>query len=1100
MKTPATPEEWEKFQRLFEQVVEQSPEGRAAVLEQICGSDDELKSQLQKLLVFHQEDEGLLDRPLIPSTLQSGHMIGQRIGLYRVKALLGEGGMGEVYLAERDDGEFRKQVAVKVLRVGLGYGLLSKRFESERQILAQLEHANIARLLDGGKTKEGLPYFVLEYVEGLPIDEYCDTNRLGISERLILFCKICDAVHSAHCNLVIHRDIKPGNILVGADGEPKLLDFGIAKFLSSDPLLTPADSTLTLLRAMTPQYASPEQVRGEVVTTASDVYSLGILLYELLTGHRPYNAPDLTLRAVRAICEEEPQKPSTAVAREDDLIETRQQKISRTPHLIALCRSTSPSRLRRTIMGDIDNILLKALRKEPEHRYSSAEQFAGDIYQHLRGLPVSARKDTFAYRAAKFIYRNKFSVAAATFAAVALISGTGIALWQAREAWLSQIRVLETSALSQLETHRIQPLLESFRAAKFAERVPGTPELLKLHTAETLEQSLEAVQQVNVFEKHSAILGLSINPDGSSFASAGSDGVIRVWSSNGNLIKAIHAHVGWVYGVCFSPDGLSIVSAGRDGTAKLWNREGALLHTFKGHLGPVTSATFSPDGRTIATSSDDGTAKLWTLDGKNLLTLRGHSDILKRVVFSPDGHTIATASSDTTAKLWDLHGNELKTLHGHKEAVVGVRFSPDGKKIVTVSRDGTAILWGSNGDFRRRLQGHMGHIYDAAFDPNSNLLVTVSLDEHAKLWNEDGKLLRSYTLGAGITSVAFTPSGQHFVAGTLEGVLEVWAIENPLRQQLENGKVVEGVDLGSDGDTIAEGNADGSIGLWRLNDHTYYSIKGNYGGGRVVLDPRGELLLVAGGMTRANVVRLPRLQPAFTLTHKDFVDEATFNSNGQLIASASFDGTVKIWSRKGKLLRSLFHGDWVHAVSFSPLNNAIATAGRNKMIKLWDSTGKLLWSITGHTDDIVAIAFAPDGETIASSSWDGTVKLWTKDGKLYRTLIGHQGRVYDVEFSPNGEFIASAGEDKQILIWNKEGSLMKTLRGHKGAVLSLRFSKDGRTLASSGTDGNIFLWRWNTKKDKLLDLSCAWLADYLRNGEGISEDERTMCNTTSPGA
>jgi len=313
-----------------------------------------------------------------------------RIGPYRVLKELGRGGMGRVYLATRADEQYQKGVAIKVIGADVDRDEVVSRFRRERQILASLDHPNISRFLDGGATPDGRPYFVMEYVDGRAIDQYCDRERLSIPERLKLFRQLCSAVEYAHRNLIVHRDIKPGNILVSTEGVPKLLDFGIAKLVN--PRFSGNAGTMTGL-VMTPEYASPEQVRGEPVTTTSDVYSLGVLLYLLLTGHPPYRFKSRqTVDVLRAVCDDEPEKPSTAVGR------TQHAGGGPKPEDVSLAREENPQQLRRRLSGDLDTMLLKALRKEPSRRYPSVEAFSEDIRRYLEGLPIRARKATFSYR------------------------------------------------------------------------------------------------------------------------------------------------------------------------------------------------------------------------------------------------------------------------------------------------------------------------------------------------------------------------------------------------------------------------------------------------------------------------------------------------------------------------------------------------------------------------------------------------------------------------------------------------------------------------------------------------------------------------------
>src|SRR6202789_3551838 len=339
-------------------------------------------------------------------------MEGDRIGPYRVLRTLGVGGMGEVYLAERADAEFEQQVAIKVVHAGLR-GVQS-RLKVERQILAQLDHPNIAHLLDGGSLPDGTAYIVMEYVDGVPIDVYCDSNRLDIVARLKLFQMVCGAVHYAHQNLIVHRDLKPSNILVTAAGVPKLLDFGIAKLLDDRQAarytlaMTQAD-----IRMMTPDHASPEQVRGQAITTSSDVYVLGVLLYKLLCGSGPFFISSVRLSEIeRAICEKDPLPPSQMVGGEES-----PESIS-----VAQARASTARRLKRGLGGDLDNIVLMAMRKEPERRYGSAQQLAGDIQRYLDGKPVIARRDTVSYRASKFVKRHWLPVSAAAAATFMIVA------------------------------------------------------------------------------------------------------------------------------------------------------------------------------------------------------------------------------------------------------------------------------------------------------------------------------------------------------------------------------------------------------------------------------------------------------------------------------------------------------------------------------------------------------------------------------------------------------------------------------------------------------------------------------------------------------
>jgi tetratricopeptide (TPR) repeat protein len=358
---------------------------------------------------------------------------GSLIGNYRLKEQIGEGGMGEVYLADRE-GEFRKRVAVKLIRAGMAGTDAVRRFLIERQTLAALNHPQIVRLIDGGATEDGLPYIVVDYVEGVPVDQYCDARKLSITDRLKLFVEIGNAVHYAHQSLIVHCDLKPSNILVTADGVPMLLDFGIAKLLDPKSMGISETVAKTRQRAFTPSYASPEQLLGQPVTTATDVYALGVILFELLTGHSPYPSTVCAAPAewVKSICEGDAERPSTVVHRPVEFDSGGETLGVLTPAQISEMRKADPQKLERSLRGDLDAITLKALRKEPRHRYSSVDQFAEDIRRHLDGRPVLARRNTAGYVTRKFLRRHKIAVAAAALLTIAIGVGIAATLWEAR--------------------------------------------------------------------------------------------------------------------------------------------------------------------------------------------------------------------------------------------------------------------------------------------------------------------------------------------------------------------------------------------------------------------------------------------------------------------------------------------------------------------------------------------------------------------------------------------------------------------------------------------------------------------------------------------
>jgi hypothetical protein len=447
-----TAQRWQIVESLFDRALELPEPERDGFLANRCADDPELGAEVRELLAIAQDPGSLLREAVIAEAqaltgAADTVQVGRRIGPFRLLALIGEGGMGAVYLAERDDAQFHHRVAIKILPHALGPPQAIARFRDERQILAALEHPNIVRLLDGGSTDDGLPYLVMEHIVGTTITRYARDHQLSVRARLALARRVCAGLQYAHQNLVVHRDIKPSNILVDADGTPKILDFGIAKLLAPDAGFEREARTRTGAAMFTPAYASPEQARGDAVSTATDVYSFGAVLYELMTGQPPHRTSGSPLESLRLICEVDPPRPSAA----------------------------APPERRRELTGDLDNIIRKALHKEPARRYASVEQLSDDLGRFVDGLPVAARTATFAYRAHKFVRRNKAVVAAATLVVATLSGATVVSLRQARRADVEKANALDAARHAQTETEharraetQIKAQLEQIKAEQSA--------------------------------------------------------------------------------------------------------------------------------------------------------------------------------------------------------------------------------------------------------------------------------------------------------------------------------------------------------------------------------------------------------------------------------------------------------------------------------------------------------------------------------------------------------------------------------------------------------------------------------------------------------
>jgi len=539
------------------------------------------------------------------------------VGAYRVLSLLGYGGMGSVWLAERVDGLFDRQVALKLVHSTLLGRVMIERFARERGILASLTHPNIARLLDAGLTEDGHPYLALEYVAGTPLNNYCDHRRRSVRERLELFRQVLSAVQYAHAHLVIHRDLKPSNILVTDEGHVQLLDFGIAKLLSEGEA---RETELTQLggRALTPDYAAPEQIAGAPITTAADVYALGIMLYELLTGERPYRLQRESRGALEeAILQSEPVRPSR-VALTDKA---------------ALARATTPKKLLRGLKGDLDTIILKALKKVPAERYATANALAEDIRRFLSGDVVLAQGDSVAYRTVKFLRRNRVAIGVLSALFLTLTGGLAATSYEARVASAQRDAALQAqfSSLTQTAAARLNNADVAMASGIILQVLAGT----QTSTADA----------VSVFQEARAA---------------------------DTQVLATTGHAGWVVSAAFSPDGRRIITSSYDKTARVWDAATGLeLQTLSGHTDWLQAAAFSPDGQRIVTASRDKTARVWdATSGQQLRVLSGHTDRVRSAAFSPDGWRIVTASYDKTARVWEAtSGQQLRVLSGHTDVV-----------------------------------------------------------------------------------------------------------------------------------------------------------------------------------------------------------------------------------------------------------------------------------------------------------------------------------------------------------------------------------------------------------------------------------------------
>jgi WD40 repeat protein len=962
---------------------------------------------------------------------------GLNLGGVTLVRLIAEGGMGRVYEGRQAAPD--RPVAVKVLRGGFASSSLVRRFEYEARVLAKLRHPNIAQIFTFGTYADGdgmVPFFVMEMIEGgLPITRHATDQRLGVRDVVSLVRKVCAAVAHGHQKGVIHRDLKPGNILVDAGGEPKVIDFGVAR--SIDPehgeatQMTRAGDVVGTLR-----YMSPEQlgVGDGDVDARSDVYALGLVLHEVLTGTLPYELRGTSFVEAARILGDPAPVSTVAVER----VAREQGATSGDARALA-------------------TIVAACLERAPARRYATAVEVEAELGRWMAGDAILAKPPTLAETIVRFARRHRAATAAAVGILAALVAATsGISFFYVRAE--RQRLVAEDARLVAEQREE-----EAERQARAAREQLYVSNVLLAAAARDRDNVAEAARLLGDARRLVDDAGTT-NPVELDCLAASLD----------ESVATIAGHDGVVTAVGWSHDGTALASGASDGAVRLGGfSAGRVSWTpdpMGRHDGPVWATAFSPDGRLLATTSADGSVRVWAVAGRAVVaTLDGHEGATYAAAFSPDGATLATGGRDRIVRLWDTATWECRgECRGHGGTVFGVSFAHDGGSLATASVDRTIRLWNAEtGEEVRQLRGHESRVFNVAYSPDGALLASAGEDGTARIWNPatgDTQAVLAHPFR--VNGVAWVDGGRRIATASGDGVIRVWRSSDAredLRLLGHTGPVWSIAAVPSTG-WVATGAADGTLRAWDADqgigpvmtvDDKVLSIACSPDGGMIATAMANSVVRLwdAGTLRATGVLRKAVGR----------VNDVRFSPDGGTVAGCCDDGTVQFWDPATSRRRLWFklHDRRVYSIDYSADGRSIATASEDGSARTWDAaSGTPLGDPFKHGRRILRAAFSPDGEFLATASDDRSARLWRlADGAEFRRFEGHEGPVNWVVFSSDGRMIATACSDAAVRAWNvADGSLISVMTGPARQVWKVAFSPDGRRLAGVSADGTTQVW------------------------------------------